>query len=106
MAQTTYLFKNILQGVMVEMTIKLEKSMAQRNKTQKTLDCTRTVLHKHESFGQAQKLFQNIENECKLRQQAQLLLTVSDEATKIGQILNPDKVMEKAARDDKLDSRR
>ena len=41
------------------MTAKLEKSIAQRNKTQRALDCTRTVLHKHEgkSIGQVSNDF-------------------------------------------------
>lgn len=40
------------------MSTKLDNSMAQRNKTQKALDCTRTVLHKHEgkNFGQVSNL--------------------------------------------------
>ena len=42
-----FFFNLILQGVIAELTAKHEKTEAQHNKTQRALDCTRTILHKH-----------------------------------------------------------
>ena len=52
--------------------------------TERKLDCVRTVLHKTESERQEQEFLvsKHVDTECKLRQQAELLLAVSDEATK------------------------
>jgi len=62
----------------------LEETTEERDKNQRALDCTRTVLHKTETEKQEQihLVKKHIDTECKLNQQAQLLLTVSDEATK------------------------
>ena len=62
----------------------LEALTEERDKNQRALDCTRTVLHKTESEKQEQihLVKKHIETECKLNQQAQLLLEVSDEASK------------------------
>ena len=61
----------------------LEETVEDRDKAQRALDCTRTVLHKTESDKQEQihLVKKHIETECKLSQQAQLLLTVSDQAS-------------------------
>jgi len=61
----------------------LEETSEDRDKTKRALDCTRTVLHKTESDKQEQVFLvkKHLETECKLSQQAQLLLTVSDEAS-------------------------
>ena len=62
----------------------MEETTEERDKNQRALDCTRTVLHKTESEKQEQihLVKKHIETECKLSQQAQLLLEVSDEASK------------------------
>ena len=62
----------------------MEETTEERDKNQRALDCTRTVLHKTESEKQEQihLVKKHIETECKLNQQAQLLLEVSDEASK------------------------
>ena len=62
----------------------MEETAEERDKNQRALDCTRTVLHKTESEKQEQihLVKKHIETECKLNQQAQLLLEVSDEASK------------------------
>merc|ERR1712038_619224 len=67
-----------------ETKVKLEETTEERDKNQRALDCTRTVLHKTESEKQEQihLVKKHIETECKLNQQAQLLLEVSDEASK------------------------
>ena len=72
------------QELFKETKTKLEETTEERDKSQRALDCTRTVLHKTESEKQEQihLVKKHIEAECKLNQQAQLLLTVSDEATK------------------------
>jgi len=61
----------------------LEETEEERDKAQRALDCTRTVLHKTESDKQEQIYLvkKHVETECKLSQQAQLLLTVSDQAS-------------------------
>lgn len=63
---------------------KLEQTTEERDKTQRALDCTRSVLHKTEIEKQEQVFLvqKHVETECKLERQAELLLTVSDEATK------------------------
>ena len=73
-----------LQDLFKETKVKLEETVEERDKNQRALDCTRTVLHKTENEKQEQLhlVKKHIETECKLNQQAQLLLTVSDEATK------------------------
>ena len=72
------------QELFKETKHKLEETTEERDKTQRALDCTRTVLHKTESDKQEQihLVKKHVETECKLSQQAQLLLTVSDQATK------------------------
>lgn len=62
----------------------LEETVEDRDNAKRALDCTRTVLHKTESDKQEQIYLvrKHVETECKLSQQAQLLLTVSDQATK------------------------
>ena len=62
----------------------MEETTEERDKNQRALDCIRTVLHKTESEKQEQihLVKKHIETECKLNQQAQLLLEVSDEASK------------------------
>merc|ERR1711981_1418238 len=67
-----------------ETKVKLEETTEERDKNQRALDCTRTVLHKTETEKQEQihLVKKHIDAECKLNQQAQLLLEVSDEATK------------------------
>ena len=46
--QSIFFFKKFtLQGVIEELSAKHEKSATQYNKTQRALDCTRTILHKH-----------------------------------------------------------
>ena len=79
----------------------LEETVEDRDKTKRALDCTRTVLHKTESDKQEQihLVKKHVETECKLSQQAQLLLTVSDEATK-----DLSKVHDKIDRQRKIDA--
>ena len=74
----------VFQELFKETKVKLEETTEERDKTQRALDCTRTVLHKTESDKQEQihLVKKHIETECKLNQQAQLLLEVSDEASK------------------------
>ena len=73
-----------LKEIVKETKVKLEETTEERDKNQRALDCTRTVLHKTETEKQEQihLVKKHIDTECKLNQQAQLLLTVSDEATK------------------------
>jgi len=73
-----------LKEIFAETTEKLQETIAQKEKTQRALDCTRTVLHKTEGerAEQAHLVARHVDTECKLNKQAQLLLTVSDEATK------------------------
>jgi len=61
----------------------LESTAEERDNTKRALDCTRTVLHKAESDKQEQMFLvkKHVETECKLSQQAQLLLEVSDQAS-------------------------
>merc|ERR1719204_305842 len=56
----------------------LESTAEERDNTKRALDCTRTVLHKTESDKQEQMFLvkKHVETECKLSQQAQLLLEV------------------------------
>jgi len=70
--------------IIAETTEKLQETIAQKEKTQRALDCTRTVLHKTEGerAEQAHLVARHVDTECKLNKQAQLLMTVSDEATK------------------------
>ena len=42
------LFTYSLQEIIAETTEKLQETIAQKEKTQRALDCTRTVLHKTE----------------------------------------------------------
>ena len=43
-----YIFTYSLQEIIAETTEKLQETIAQKEKTQRALDCTRTVLHKTE----------------------------------------------------------
>ena len=63
---------------------KLEETTVERDQTKRALDCTRSVLHKTESDKQEQVFLvkKHLETECKLSKQAELLLAVSDEATR------------------------
>ena len=67
-----------------ETKARLEETTVERDQTKRALDCTRSVLHKTESDKQEQMFLvkKHLETECKLSKQSELLLAVSDEATK------------------------
>jgi len=66
-----------------ETKVRLEETTEERDQAQRSLECTRSVLFKtdKEKLEQEFLVARHVETECKISQQAQLLLTVSDQAS-------------------------